>query len=116
MCVQIVYINLWNRIHKNFHILFDILVPIPIFVDNEAESYNQKKPAVTIQELNSDQEFDVDTKKSKYAVRTSSDNQFEMDEINCTNDENIDHNNATNPTTIYSDEIPITACGRPDPR
>ena len=94
---------------------FFIPVPIPIFVDNEAESYNQKKPAVTIQELNSDQEFDVDTKKSKYAVRTSSDNQFEMDEIDCTN-ENIDHNNATNSTTIYSDEIPITACGRPDPR
>jgi len=89
-------------------------VPIPIFVDNEAESYNQKKPAVTIQELNDDQQFDVDTKKSKYAVRTSSDNQFEMDENNCTN-ENIDHNNATNSTTIYSDDIPITACGRPDP-
>ena len=102
--------------YESFHIIFVILVPVPIFVDNEAESYNQKKPAVTIQELNSDQEFDVDTKKSKYAVRTSSDNQFEMDEINCTNDENIDHNNSTNPTTIYSDEILITACGRPDPR
>ena len=36
----------------------------------------------------------------------SSDNQFEMDEQNCTN-ENIDHNNATNSTTIYSDDIPI---------
>lgn len=89
-------------------------VDVPVFFENEAESYNQKKPAVTIQELNDDQQFEMDTKKSKYAVRSSSDNQFEMDEQNCTN-ENIDHNNATNSTTIYSDEIPITACGRPDP-
>ena len=109
------YVHKSLKSYRSFYILFVILVPVPIYVDNEAESYNQKKPAVTIQELNDDQQFDVDTKKSKYAVRTSSDNQFEMDEINCTN-ENIDHNNATNSTTIYPDEIPITACGRPDPR
>ena len=66
-------------------------------VDDEAESYDQKKSAVTIQELNDDQ-------------------RFEMDETNCANENTTNDNDANYTTNESPVDIPITACARPDPR
>ena len=82
------------RFRINFtHTLF-ILVTL---VDDEAESYDQKKSAVTIQELNDDQ-------------------RFEMDETNCANENTTNDNDANYTTNESPVDIPITACARPDPR
>jgi len=64
-------------------------------VDDEAESYDQKKSAVTIQELNDDQ-------------------QFEMDETNYAS-ENTNHNDADYTTNESPVDIPITTTTRYDP-